>query len=323
MDRLGMMITVMGTIAPMVALHAQPVLTAANGPAPGHTIAMAVVMDLPELNSGPNCLWDFTSTTQVLTTEVELVAPGTASGGTSFPSATVAAMANGNPNVNFLKLGPNGLETVGVYNGQTITYSDPLKTLVYPCTFQTTWADTYQTNTDQGSRSYLADAYGDLVCAAGTVEGVLRVRSVFLSSATVVGGVQHVDSIISDTYWSPAFPWPVATTTNVRSYANGQLTQEQHGGSVIAEFPSAVQETTTRHAIIVAPNPTSEMVKLTSSHGLEEVQVLDATGRVVLHVPVAGRSLVELPLLGLGSGGYMIRARDNRGFWHVEKLVKR
>lgn len=315
------MITVMGTIAPMVVLHAQPVLTAANGPEPDHTVTMALMENLPSLSSGPNCVWDFTVATQTSATEVQLVSPITAPGGGSFPTATVAAMADGNTNVNFLSRSSDGLQTVGVYNGQTITYSDPLKTMVYPCTYQTTWTDTWQTNDDQGSREYLADGYGTLICDAGTIEGVLRIWSEHTETDTVIAGMQYLDTVTTCTYWSPLIHWPVATTVLVRLYVGGQLLQEVTAGSVIAEIPSGVHDLAGPFFFTAQPNPAIGIIWLECAAGFEEIQVMDALGKQVLRLQVSGQHKVELPLHSLVPGSYVIKAVDIRGKVHVEKFI--
>lgn len=314
--------TSLGAVALVFMVQAQPILTADAGPVPGHTIPMALITDVPEFSGGPACVWDFTSSIQVSTVDVELVAPSTAPGGASYPTATVAALAEGNPNVNFLKLGPDGLQTVGVYNGQTITYTDPLRTLIYPCTYLTTWTDTWQNNLEQGVRQFVTDGYGTLICEAGTIEGVLRIWSEYSSLDTVIGGMHYLNTIASVSYWSPSVPWPVATTTRVRMYVDGQLVQEQSGGSVIAEIPSAVHEIMGISPFVAAPNPATEIVRLECAQGLDQVFVSDATGREVMRMKGSGRTMLELPLHGLVDGCYMIRALDSRGHWHIEKLIK-
>jgi|GEM_PF-4304823 hypothetical protein len=295
--------------------HAQPVLTAANGPVPGGTIPMAELAGVPSLCNGPGCVWDFTAVATPNIHQVQLVAPATAPGGGSFPMATVAALATGNPNVNFMRLETGYLRTVGVYNGQVVQYTDPLDVLVYPCTYQTTWTDSYAYPGTQGTRTYTADGYGTLIGPAGTLDNVLKIHSGYATLDTVAGGTHFTATMDENAFWHPDIPWPVATTYWSRVYTNGQLTQEQRVGSVIDQFPIGVEEPAgTGSGALVYPNPAGDLawVLLEGAwQGPVTVSIHDATGRLVRTQQLfveEGRA--PLHLTGLNTGMYHAELRS-------------
>jgi hypothetical protein len=291
--------------------HAQPVLTAAGGPAPGSIITMVELSGLPALCTGPGCVWDFTTWVTGNSHQVQLVAPAAAPGGASFPTATVAALTNGNPNVSFLRLEPGYLRTVGMYNGQVVPYTDPLDVLVYPCTYQTTWTDAYAYPGNQGTRTYFADGYGTFIGPAGTMDHVLKVHSAYTTLDTVVGENHFTATMDESTFWHPGIPWPVATTYWARVYTNGQLAQEQRVGSVIQEIVSGMEDVAGTDGIArLYPNPAGEhaWVLLEGEwDGPISVFIHDATGKMVR----TERSFVQdgkvsVSLSGLNKGMYLM-----------------
>ena len=304
-------------------LYAQPILTAASGPAPGNSVILANLNDVPNLCTGPNCVWDLTAQATTTTAVVDLLAPSAVPESISFPTATVVAVSTGSPTKIFLRNGPYGLSRVGLHNGQPFVDTDPLELLVYPCTYLTTWTDTYASPMEQGTRTYLADGYGTLVGPAGTLTNVLKIHSEYSTGDTMVNGVHYTGVLFEDVFRHPSIPWPVANTFWDRLYADGQLINEQKVGSVINVLPVGIlSQTTADLGLHATPNPVTDRVLLQYTPGAKRISVFDATGRCVLVETTNGSTSYLLDLSSLTSGGYSVVVVDSNGLADHTKLLK-
>jgi len=295
---------------------AQPVLTAAGGIMPRYVINLVELDDPDVFCAQAGCTWNFTLNVGVSTAQVQLVAPGSAPGGGAFPMATVAAITAGSPNTPFMALDAGHLRTVGVFNAQADVYTDPLDVLVYPCTYGTTWTDSYTSPQTQETRTYTADGYGTLIGPAGTMENVLKVHSEYISLDTVAGGVHYTGHVFDDVFWHPDIHWPVATVTRQVVLADGVPVQEQSVGSIIAEIPIGLgPELSSVKGLEVWPNPAVDgRVQVTCpspSMPMARLVATDVTGALVAEAgPWTGKNAeLVLPVGGV----YLVRAVDAAG----------
>jgi len=74
--------------------------------------------------------------------------------------------------------------------------------------------------------------------------------------------------------------------------------------------------------LYVFPNPATEHVWVQYANGLEQVSILDATGRRVLEINTRGSSDATLSLQGLSPASYFLVVMDKQGRVHNRKLIK-
>jgi hypothetical protein len=298
------------------ALLAQPVITAADAPAPGHAWTVFELASLPPLTSGANATWNLSGATITGTRQLQLAQPSTAPGASNFPSATVVANADAGPPYNFLQATSNELRTLGVMTTSANVYTDPLVTMVFPCSLGTTWSDTYANANDQGTRSYTADGYGTLIGPGGTLSNVLRVHSEYTTLDTVVFGVTYLGTMVEDAFWRPGTRWPVATSFWLRVFADGVVVQEQRVGSMLDVVSSVHEHDRSELRVVAWPNPAVDQIHIASDlSGVHELSWLDLTGRML--VTEKRMLLAEQPsLVQLSEGasaGLVLRITDAMG----------
>lgn len=264
------------------ALSAQPVIAATDAPAPDHAWTVFELAGLPPLAPGANATWNLSGSTITGTRQLQLAQPSTAPGASNFPNATVVAYADAGPPYNFLQATGTELRTVGVMASSANVYTDPLVTMVFPCSFGTSWSDTYANAGGQGTRSYAADGHGTLIGPGGTLSGVLRVHSEYATLDTVVNGVAYHDQMVEDVFWRPGTRWPVATSFWLRVFADGVVVQEQRAGSMLDIASSIAEHEQTGAKVEAWPNPASDRIHIASAQGgVHELSWFDGTGRLL------------------------------------------
>lgn len=303
---------------------AQPVIQVSDAPAPGFTAPIHELFGLPPLDSGPNRVWDLTGAATMGVRQLQLAQPSTAPGASNFPLATVVANADNVQPYSFLRVANGELSTVGVMTTAPRVYSDPFVTMVFPCTYNTTWTDTYAFPGEQGTRTFLADGYGTLIGPAGSLTDVLKVRSEYVSLDTVVQGVAYTGQMVEDVFWRSGTPWPVAVSFWNRVFAGGQLIEELRVGSAIAELPSFIEGLDASRLLHLWPNPSDGLVSISLEHsGPWTITCIDALGREVLRTGStgAGSSPLQLDLGWLAPGRYVVRVQDRQGaLYHAAVL---
>jgi hypothetical protein len=307
--------SVSGILA-LALLHAQPTILITSAPAPGFTAPVNELFGLPLWESGPDRIWDFSTAVVTNTRQLQLAQPSFAPGASNFPFATVVAFADNMPPYTYSRVTNGQLRTVGVMTTAPRVYSDPLVTMVFPCTYNTTWTDSYAFPGEQGTRTYIADGYGTLIGPAGSLSDVLKVRSEYASLDTVVQGIAYTGLMVEDVFWRSGTPWPVANSYWNRVYAGGQLIEELRVGAAIAEIPASIEEVEDARTLHAWPNPTDGAVSLSlGGPGLWTISCTDALGREVMAVVVQGSatSPVELDLGRSAPGRYVLRAQHEQG----------
>ena len=295
---------------------AQPTIMATDAPAPGFTAPIHELFGLPPLASGPNMVWDLTGAATMGVSQLQLAQPSTAPGANNFPLATVVAFADNVQPYNFLRVTTDQMSTQGVMTATPRIYSDPLVTMVFPCTYNTTWTDSYAFPGEQGTRTYLADGHGTLIGPAGSLTDVLKVRSEYVSLDTVVQGVAYTGQMVEDVFWRSGTPWPVAVSFWNRVFAGGQLIEELRVGSALAEIPSSVAGHGGSQGLHIWPNPGHGPVNMALEHpGPWSVSCVDAMGREVFATVVVGVGGHAVPFDPgpLASGRYLLRVWNGHG----------
>ncbi len=134
--------------------------------------------------------------------------------------------------------------------------------------------------------------------------------NVFLDEDEVASGIAATEYLFEDLALDQTYTAGVQAvyTTGVSEVSTMVFTT----GDVSAEVQDALH-------FSFYPNPVSDVLQIRSEQAVEEVLLLDFSGRLVLH---AQGDAAELDLSSLASGTYLMRVRID-GKWASAKVVKR
>lgn len=303
-----------------VSLSAQPVLNFPGAaPQPGEQFAVKFGAYQPPGNSGSGLLWDFGDLNPDSTGTITVSAPGALPGGNAFPSATAGVAAP--DGTRFYLANGSGLNLLGnEFFGQSAPFTNPAQTLVYPCTYQTSWQDTYAGAISigglpiqlQGTINAEADGYGTLALPEGMANNVLRVRTVdVLSIVTLLGNFTITTT--THAFYAPDISLPVLTI----SRAEGDLLGEPFLLETLQWIDLSVvgiAEGSDPPVLGVFPNPTQGVVTVVLPGGHlagGTIEVFDTAGRMVMHISnptSSGSDRLLLSMDALAPGVYSLRA---------------
>ncbi|MDX9750577.1 MAG: hypothetical protein RBT71_05810, partial [Flavobacteriales bacterium] len=243
---------------------------------------------------GPEVTWDFSGLTMGGSITGTYVTPASTGHAAGYPGATLA-LDLGNGLYGFIASGNEWVDDLGIVeatSGMTIAYQDPIRTMVYPCSYNTTWTDPYSgtysmMGLDQdltGTISGHADGYGTVVMPYGTITNVLRVRTVE-ERVQVIAGVGSIESVtITHSFHKPGIRHALLSMTAAVTDVMGTITEEQYGSWIPAEEVGVHEALHEAIGIDVFPNPATDQVAVVfgSGGGSLRMQVLDGTGRVAI-----------------------------------------
>ena len=138
----------------------------------------------------------------------------------------------------------------------------------------------------------------------------LQAFNVFLDEEELASGVMATEYLFEDLTLDKTYTAGVQAvyTTGVSEISTLVFVT----GDVAAEVLDALH-------FSFYPNPVSDVLRISSEQAVEEVLLLDFSGRLVLH---AAGDATELDLSSLASGTYLMRVRID-GKWASAKVVKR
>jgi hypothetical protein len=206
-------------------------------------------------------------------------------------------------------------------NGQLFfwEFSDPLILRKYPFTFNDQFTDTYaytmnynQIGQDMvihlnGEITSDADAWGSLVCASGTYNNVLRIKTTYIDVVqTYISG----ELISTNTVTSIFYEW---FTENGKFPVFQIMEILGPGGSVSVHYASeySAVEDYTEHNLMVFPNPAKNIVyvDLHDYKSVISITLFNSKGEVVREYPVAilNGETAKFDLIDLKPGIYYFR----------------
>jgi Secretion system C-terminal sorting domain len=263
---------------------------------------------------GAGLTWNFTMLSVGVTRDFSYVAPAATPFAASFPTATVAETGD-NLQFNYWRGTATVYESLGGASSNSMSiYTDAATMLVYPCSYGSSWTDTFNDPMDSisGTISGTADAYGALLMPYGLVNNVLRVHSVGTFTFTLFGVPQ---TITTDTYsyYKPGVHHELVSGTDMPDWLDGSSV------GVIEAVQNAI-------GVDAYPNPANDQVTVAYSSGGGDLtlELVDASGRIVLARSLnatVGISNASLDLAGQASGLYTVRITDNQGAQGMRRLM--
>lgn len=295
----------------------QPTLNLGNmQPTVGDTYTRANAAYQAPGPAGVNVTWDFSTVVPVdAPLTLTYVVPSTAPGAANYPTAN-AAWQTASGFVNFQQYASTSLQDLGTWFGFGYgVFTDPIKVLAFPCTFNTTWNDNYQgtaqvfgTTIINGSITSTADAYGTLILPSGTFTNVLRVRST-RSETNITADL--ATTISGETYYflKAGYSNPLMEIRNTTTTQPGGVPQVEQTLTYMTASSVGTPELAARIPVTVFPTATDGLVVIRTDSPLDggtEVLLLDGLGRIVhRHVPVPAATL-QLDLGTFRPGRYTV-----------------
>lgn len=304
---------------------AQPTLTFnGNAPQPGTSYQWRFGPYMAPGAAGAAQVWDMSGLTIDSTTQVMLVAPSATTFGASFPTATVAEVSDGS--TVYYRTAADGVYMVGhEAEDFPVVFSEEGRFMSFPCTYQTTWADTYSatftsegiTVQQDGDVSGEADGYGTLILPGGGTHQVLRVHWIqeVTTGTSMFSTTTLFDSYL---YYVPGRSYPlVQSITSTATFLGNTITQQftQWTDEVVTGVPDG---TTGSISMDVFPVPTSDRLYFdlpARSNGMPLVHITDAAGRTVngaRDLTVRG-TRGSLDVSAMPAGIYQLTAIDAAG----------
>jgi hypothetical protein len=209
-------------------------------------------------------------------------------------------------------------------------FTDPLKQLSFPLTYNTTWSDDYSgtvqlfgTSTISGSLTSTVDAYGTLILPTGTFSNVLRMRTTRSETTTFSGLVTTAETevyyFLKAGFANPLLEVRTTTTTSPGSPPEvEQSLRYQSAGNTDVEVNTAA-------AISVAPTVTAGLVRITSAEPFGQglrVQLIDASGRTAEAPFIASTSSLEVDLSRTAPGRYTILLQRPDGSRSISTVIR-
>jgi hypothetical protein len=242
--------------------------------------------------------------------------PANTSVGALFPNASVAQIALQHP-IFFDSVATDGLFRLGEYDVEDSArfYSDPLKTLVYPCAYGSAWADDFAWTepltgtTGQGTLFDTADGYGTIELPWGSMGDVLGIRE------TVSTWIVHDgDSVRLETqrrrFLRPGYPMDIATIWTDMTYAQGD-TIGTYAGSGVGHLGEGGFLGISDSGLAASPTlmvTNDRLVIGLQGNAFARIEIIDAAGRSVVRASWQGQAI---DVSNLSSGIHLARLIDD------------
>ena len=321
-----------------VGLTAQPVITH-NGNAPQigdvyHFSGTSGSFD-PGAPGG-NQSWNFSDINPTSSNTVTVVSPGSTPFAGVFTESTHSFHYTGSSELySYAEVNASGFlnDGIGVDPGgvdeTVIHYTNPVKLMQYPFSFNNTYTDTYfavysmtegMVIHENGTIAVNADAWGSITTPAGTYNNTLRVKEErnYTDSIFMDGVFVYVTSFTQTDY-----EWYTATShTPVFS-----LSETGDGTSVTYRSETVgIEETPLLTQVSVYPNPADNTLNIRLPEGdMEnaEISVVNLTGQQMLQFKNNGNLQLQADISGLAPGVYMLRIKSSTGNYTTSKFIKR
>ncbi|MBL4594060.1 MAG: T9SS type A sorting domain-containing protein [Flavobacteriales bacterium] len=319
-------------ITALTTINAQITLTSTTHvPAIGTTIQYYTdfASTIPMPQSGTNQTWNFSSAGGALGTTnyinlASSVEPAT------YPSANLVESTSTNAE-NYYSSNTTDYSVVGQLTPNIVRaiYTNPRETLKFPITYPNVFNETFagtvenigagQTFDRSGTNVISADGYGTLILPYATVNNVLKV-SVMGSYVDLQGATQiasYTDTII--TFYDAINKVFIASYTVL--YVNGALISTTTNYINQADLVTGITGVNHKeNNVLIYPNPTSKSFTIKSNIKLDNITIVDITGKVVDEIVPSFNLTQQVNTSKFGPGIYFVKYADQNGT-HTQKLI--
>lgn len=270
-------------------VFAQPILTASGtNPVIGDIVSTYEGSYVAPGNAGANQTWDLSSMTGTPAGTYTAVAVSSTPMGSSFPGSNICLVSD--TTYTYYNTTPSLFQFSGLATGTLLlSYSDPEDYLRFPCTYNSsytdTWAVSFTTSITfyrKGSSTVTADGYGTLKTPAGTYNNAMRIHTVqtYKDSADI-SGFPYIITYSNDEYmwYVDGTHYPVATLFSL-SVNSGPPEQ----GATYIGLPLGINDPEVLNKFEIFPNPVSSDLRFDidlKENKTIEVQLFNAIGTLV------------------------------------------
>jgi len=217
----------------------------------------------------------------------------------------------------------------GGENEYVIHYTDAVKLMQYPFSFNNTYADSYfaaysavegMLTHENGTITVTADAWGSVTTPAGTYNNTLRVKSERTYTDSVwMNGV----FVYANTFTETDYEWYTASShTPVISISDtGDGTSATYRSETVG-----IEDNPLLSEVSIYPNPAGNTIyiKLPESD-IEnaEIYIVNLTGQQLSQLENTGNRKFSADISGLVPGVYFLRIKSSPGNLTTTKFIKR
>ena len=317
----------------IIGLKAQPLITySGNAPQIGDSYEFSVdSTNIDPGSAGANQSWDFSTITPSSFYSVAVVSPGSTPFASDFPESNIAFQYTGDTewygyiNVNTSDLLNNGVGfDPGGDNEYFIHYTDAVKLIKYPFSYNDSYTDSYYTCYtmsegmdihEHSNVTVTADAWGSVSTPAGVYNNTLRVKLEFsgTDSVFVMGNFMYVT-----THSLTQYEWYTATSHSVIISicvnTDGSSISYRSDDVGIDEQASSLKQ------IQLYPNPATDKIDIELPMELDnstEVNIYNSLGKQVKRF-TRGKGKLTADISSLSPGLYIVSVGNS----YVERFIK-
>ncbi len=316
---------------------AQPTLTAStSNPTIGETFYGHTIDTTGKQKgaSGANVTWTITGATTALDTTAYVSCASTPYCD-SFPGSNIVAYNNSD--YVYATTNTSTFTMLGAYaEGQLVKFTDPLKQMTYPISYNTTSHDTGYAVINAGiavvhmwmMNTVTADAWGTLTTPAGTYNNVMRLHTTTITKDSVdIMGFPQVNYNENETYtWYVAgFHNPLLSMTyDTSGTGTSHVTEVKY---YTGTSTTAVNETPAPQiSLQVYPTPATDNIDI-KWDGIDDelvsITLTDMTGKTLVSVEYSNRNTVTLPVYKYSNGIYLLSVRGKNQSLTQKVVVRR
>jgi hypothetical protein len=268
-------------------------------------------------NAGANQTWDISSVSGTTSALVNFVLPSTTSYGSSFPQANIACTSQNTTSVGYYKTTASAMQLCGTASSVTMIYSDIEDMMRYPCTYNSTYTDTWATNFNSGGYNFhrkgtttvTADSYGTLITPNGTYTNVMRIHFVQTYQDSAYIGAPYIINYVNDEYmwYKEGINAQLATMFTINTSTGNNYT----GGSYITGNTGLDNSPEFQISSNLYPNPATDKVTIEytlAKNQNVEIRLINSMGQQIKRdynsEGVQGKNVVNLEVTNLPDGIY-------------------
>jgi hypothetical protein len=269
-------------------------------------------------SAGANITWNFATLDTSLTSTQKTVRADTTANYVYFPSVVNRAIEVGSglaTTWGYSYIDNTKYEYYGTKNlGLVQIYVDPERQLQFPFTYNNQFSDTFydQFPVYYGHTTVKADAYGTLTLPTGTYTNVLRIKTT--ETYREYDDQNPDDSIFYDGLY---YRWYQPNTPNIlleygkliKYYIYLGVRYEVDSSKHVSMSRNAgitgIEETESGFYSMAYPNPAGNSLRINAETLIEQAEVIDLCGKMVLQQNFSDKSVV-LNLQDLAAGTYYV-----------------
>ncbi len=285
--------------------------------------------------SGINQNWDFSNIPPSFSSTETAVTPESTPFASDFPEANTSFHYTGdNESFSYAEVSTSEMLNDGVGfdpggdNEYFIHYTDAVKLMQYPFSFNDTYTDSYFSaynlaellTHEWGNITVTADAWGSVSTPAGTYNNTLRVKSerTYTDSVWMSGMFLY-----ANTFTQTSYEW--YTSTSHSPVVSISITSDGTTASYRTDALGVGEEFLTHSQINVYPNPATNRIDIKLPEGSKvnmDIYIFDLQGKQLAQLKKTGNDEFSADISALAPGEYVIPIKISSTKYATAKFIK-